>query len=265
MDVKPNASQRELAEARAEIEKLKTQLEACREDLRQAQDAERSSRQAAAAAAEELQQFVYAASHDLQEPLRTVSAYTQLLQREHSTGQAAEFAEFVITGATQMGRLVRDLLSYSRVRTEPRLEPVQLNAAVQRALLALSDRIRDAGAKVTAEELPEVLADESQIGIVFEHLIQNAITYCSEAPCIQISAEEGPDACTVSVQDNGPGIEPEFHQQVFQAFKRLHGKGVSGTGLGLTTCRKIVRAHGGEIWVESDGKHGSVFKFTLQQ
>jgi light-regulated signal transduction histidine kinase (bacteriophytochrome) len=260
-----DATHKELAEARAEIERLRSQVENYRIELQQAQEQERQSRQAARLAAEELQQFVYAASHDLQEPLRTVSAYSQLLQREHSgSGQAAEFAAFVVNGATQMGDLVRDLLTYSRIRAEPNREALNLDVALQRALLKLSDRIRESGAQVTAGKLPEVFADEAQVASVFEHLIGNAMRYRSkEPPMIQISAEEGTELCTVSVRDNGLGIEPRFHDQVFQAFKRLHGKGIGGTGLGLTMCRKIVRAHGGEIRVESDGQHGSVFKFTL--
>ncbi len=201
----------------------------------------------------------------MQEPLRTVSAYAQLLQREHpGDGQAAEFAAFVVNGATQMSNLVRDLLTYSRIRTEPNQEMLKLGTALQRALLTLSERIRESGAQVTSGTLPEVFADEGQIANVFEHLIDNAIRYRSSMPpVIQIRAEERPEVCTVSVEDNGLGIEPRFHEQVFQAFKRLHGKGIGGNGLGLTMCRKIVRGHGGEIWVESDGQHGSVFKFTL--
>jgi len=253
-----DATQKELAEAHAEIERLRIELEQTREQ-------ERQSRQAARLAAEELQQFVYAASHDLQEPLRTVSAYAQLLQREHlGGGQAAEFAEFVVNGATQMGTLVRDLLTYSRIRTDPNRETTNLGTALQRAMLTLSDRTREAGAQVTSGKLPDVFADEGQLANVFEYLIGNAIRYRSSAPpAIHITAEESEELCTVSVQDNGLGIEPRFHDQVFQAFKRLHGKSIGGTGLGLTMCRKIIRAHGGEIWVESDGQHGSVFKFTL--
>jgi len=260
-----DATQKELAEARAEIERLKSQVDAYRVELEQANKQDRQSRQAARLAAEELQQFVYAASHDLQEPLRTVSAYAQLLQREYSgSGQAVEFAAFVVNGATQMGNLMRDLLTYSRIRTDPKQEVLSLNTALQRALLKLSDRIQESRAQVTADELPEVFADEGQVANIFEHLIGNAIRYrSSETPAIQVSAEESAERCTVSVRDNGLGIEPRFHDQVFQAFKRLHGKGIGGTGLGLTMCRKMVRAHGGEIWVESDGQHGSVFKFTL--
>jgi hypothetical protein len=255
----------QLAEARAEIERLKARIEECRVELQRSQEGEKEGREAARLATDELQQFVYAASHDLQEPLRTVSAYAQLLQREYpQPGQAAEFAAFVINAANQMGALVRDLLTYSRIRTEPKQEVLNLGTALQRALLTLSERIRASGAQVTSVELPEVFADEGQIANVFEHLIGNAILYRSSAPpAIRVTADEDAGMCTVSVQDNGLGIEPRFHEHVFQAFKRLQGKNIGGTGLGLTTCRKIVRAHGGRIWVESDGANGSTFKFTL--
>lgn len=257
--------EQELAEARAEVQRLTARINDCVVELQRARDLEKQSRETARLATEELQQFVYAASHDLQEPLRTISAYAQLLRREYpQDGQSAEFASLVINGANQMSALVRDLLTYSRIRAEANREPLRLGAAVQRALLVLSDRIRDSGAQVTCGELPEVFADESQIANVFERLIDNAIRYhSSEPPAICISAEEDAEVCTVSVRDNGPGIEPRFHEQVFQPFKRLHGKSIEGSGLGLTICRKIVRFHGGEIWVESDGQHGSTFKFTL--
>ena len=265
MDATPHAYAEDLVEARAEIERLKARIQEYRVELERAQEAEKEGREAARLANDELQQFVYAASHDLQEPLRTVSAYAQLLQREYpQDGQAAEFAAFVITGANQMSALVRDLLTYSRIRTEPNQDMIKLGTALQRALLTLSERIRASGAQVTSGELPEVFADEAQIANIFEHLIGNAIRYRSSAPpVIRVTAEQDGETCTVSVQDNGVGIEPRFHEHVFQAFKRLHGKDVGGTGLGLTMCRKIVRAHGGRIWVESDGVHGSTFKFTL--
>lgn len=265
MDATPQASPEQPAEAQAEIERLKARIEDYRIDLQQAQEAEKEGREAARLAAEELQQFVYAASHDLQEPLRTVSAYAQLLQREYpQDGQAAEFAAFIVNGASQMSVLLRDLLTYSRIRTQPNQEMIPLGTALQRALFTLSTRVHEAGAQVTSGELPEVLADEAQIANVFEHLIGNAIRYRSSAPpVIRITADEDAGMCTVSVQDNGLGIEPRFHTQVFEAFKRLHGKELGGTGLGLTMCRKIIRAHGGRIWVESNGQHGSIFKFTL--
>lgn len=265
MSVTPKALEKELTDARAEIRRLEMRVNDCLTELQHARDAEKQSRETARLATEELQQFVYAASHDLQEPLRTISAYAQLLRREYPLeGQPAEFAAFVVNGANRISALVRDLLTYSRIRTEPNREPLQLGAAAHGALLALSERVRDSGARVSCGKLPEVFADENQLASVFEHLIKNAILYRgSTSPEIHISSEEGADVCTISVRDNGLGIEPRFHEQVFQPFKRLHGKEIEGSGLGLTICRKIVRAHGGEIWVESEGGNGSTFKFTL--
>lgn len=265
MNPTPRASPEQWAEVNAEIDRLKGHIEELRCELERAQEGEKQGREAARLATEELQQFVYAASHDLQEPLRTVSAYAQLLRREYpQDGQPAEFAAFIVNGANQMGALVRGLLAYSRIRTDPNREMIPLGAALQRALLTLSDRIRDSGAQVTAGDLPEVFADESQIASVFEHLIGNAIRYRGSAlPVIRITASEDREMCTASVEDNGLGVEPRFHEHVFQAFKRLHGKELEGIGLGLTICRKIVRVHGGRIWVESDGQAGSTFKFTL--
>lgn len=265
MDVTPPASPERLAEAKAEIQRLNRRIEELRLELEQAQGAEKRGREAARLATEELQQFVYAASHDLQEPLRTVSAYAQLLRREYpQDGQPAEFAAFIVSGANQMGDLVRGLLAYSRIHIDPNREMISLATALQRALLTLSDRIRESGAQVTSGDLPDVLADEGQIASVFEHLIGNGIRYSGSAPpLVRITANEDGEMCIVAVEDKGLGIEPRFHEHVFQAFKRLHGKEVEGIGLGLTICRKIVRAHGGRIWVESDGQNGSTFKFTL--
>ena len=234
------------------------ELELAREEAKQ-------SRAAADLASEELQQFVYAASHDLQEPLRTVSTYAQLLRREYPDDkQAGEFTAFIENAAKQMTNLVRDLLAYSRTSGPSRPAMMNLGTAVQRVQLKLVDRIRDAGARIDVRDLPEVFADENQIAQVFEHLIANAFTFRgSDAPLIEISSIEGPEFHTITVRDNGPGIEPRFHKQIFLPFKRLHGKQLSGSGLGLTICRKLVHAHGGDIWVESDGIRGSEFKFTL--
>ena len=141
---------------------------------------------------------------------------------------------------------------------------VSLSAVIQSVLFRLNGHIRECGASIQCGELPEVTVDERQLAQVFEQLVRNALAYRSaEPPKIAISAEEGDDSWTISVRDNGKGIEPRFHEQVFQPFKRLHGKDVAGPGLGLAVSRKIVAAQGGRIWVESDGAHGSTFKFTI--
>lgn len=228
------------------------------------QDLERSLA-ATQAANQELQQFAYAASHDLQEPLRTISTYMQLLQRNYEpVGEAAEFMGFIVEAVRRMNTLVRDLLTYARTGASSKRVPVNLNLAVQWVTANLDQSIRETKAEITCDELPTVVADESQIIQLFQNVLSNALKYRSEEPPrIVISAEEGPEFYTISVGDNGIGIPPNYHAHVFGVFKRLHGREIPGTGLGLALCRKIVEGHGGKIWVESDGKHGSVFKFTL--
>lgn len=248
----------ELADAFRENEQLKRKLDECSAAQRAAQaEAER--------AVKELQDFVYATSHDLQEPLRAVSAYAQLLQRKHpEDAETSELTGYIMRGAQQATGLVQALLAYSRSGNSPQRRMANLNALLQSALFKLSNRIRESGADIVAGDLPEAAVDQMQLAQVFEHVLANAIAFrSSEAPVIQISAEEGAEAYVISVRDNGRGIEPRFHEQVFLPFKRLHGKEVAGAGLGLAVCRKIVAAHGGRIWVESDGAHGSTFKFTL--
>jgi light-regulated signal transduction histidine kinase (bacteriophytochrome) len=219
----------------------------------------------AKAAREELQHFVYAASHDLQQPLRTVATHAQLLQREFPDHpRAKEFAAVIVESATEMNTLVSDLLNYSRVGNDPRLAGVSLSSPLQWAIYKLGGLITELGGKVETDDLPEVLADEKQIAIVFEHLLKNSLLYRSQTPVlIKVSAEEQDDGYTISVQDNGEGIKPDYHEKVFEPFKRLHSKEVPGSGLGLAICRKILHAHQGRIWVESDGEHGSTVKFTL--
>jgi light-regulated signal transduction histidine kinase (bacteriophytochrome) len=222
--------------------------------------------QAAQHAAErELHDFVYAASHDLQEPLRAVSAYGQLLQRKFATDpEISELTGFIVDGASRATALVQALLAYSRAGASMRIEMVSLNAVFQTALFKLSRRIRESGAEIVCGELPQVAADEAQLAQVFEQLLANAMLFTAgETPRVEVTAEESGDSVTLSIRDNGKGIEPRFHETIFQPFKRLHGKEVPGSGLGLPVCRKIVAAHGGRIWVESDGQRGSTFKFSL--
>jgi light-regulated signal transduction histidine kinase (bacteriophytochrome) len=248
----------EFAEALRENAELKKKLEACSE-AREAAQAE------ARQAVKELHDFVYATSHDLQEPLRAVSAYAQLLQRKYAgEAETSELTGFIIQGARQVTGLLQALLAYSRAGNSPRLRTVNLSTVIQAALFKLNERIRDSGADILCRELPDVTVDEIQLAQLFEQLIGNAIAYrSSEPPRVEIETEEGDEGYTVSVRDNGKGIEPRFHEQVFLPFKRLHGKEVAGPGLGLAVCRKIVGAHGGKIWVESSGENGSTFKFTL--
>ena len=222
--------------------------------------------QAAREAAErELHDFVYAASHDLQEPLRAVCAYGQILRRKfESDAEIDELTGFIVDGASRAAALVQALLAYSRAGASPRIETIRLESALQTALFKLSKRIRESNAEIIYADLPEVTADELQLGQVFEHLLSNAMLFTAdEAPRVQVNAEEAAEAVIISVRDNGKGIDPRFHELIFQPFKRLHGKEVAGVGLGLAVCRKIIAAHGGRIWVESDGQHGSTFKFSV--
>jgi light-regulated signal transduction histidine kinase (bacteriophytochrome) len=248
----------QLAQALRENAELKKALDDCL-------GAQKAAQTAAEEAVKELQDFVYATSHDLQEPLRAVSAYGQLLQRKYAEdAETSELTGFIIHGAKQVTNLLQALLAYSRAGNSPRRNMVKLSAIIQSALFKLNDRIRESGAKVECGELPDLLVDQTQLVQVFEQLVANAIIYRSgEPPVIEITAEEGDEECTISIRDNGKGIEPRFHEQVFLPFKRLHGKEVPGAGLGLAVCRKIIAAHGGKIWVESNGEQGSSFKFTI--
>jgi PAS domain S-box-containing protein len=236
-------------------------------DRKRAERALQQSIEALSKANEELQQFAYAASHDLQEPLRTIASFTQLLERRYSGDkEASEFTALIVEGVNRMNVLISDLLKYSRVGVAAGLRrtPLELGNALQWALLNLDRSIREHGASVTQDGLPEVVANESQMVQLFQNLISNSLKYKSSLPpLIQVGAEEMEDEWIISVRDNGIGIEPQYSQRIFGVFKRLHGRDVPGTGIGLAIARKIVENHGGRIWVESDGKHGSNFRFTL--
>ena len=218
-----------------------------------------------AEAKKELQNFVYAAGHDLQEPLRTITTYSQLLERHYAADERArEFISFVIGGVNRMNRLLENLLTYSRIGSSDQRTTVGLNSSLRWALLKLSDAIKETETTIQHGELPEVYANEIQMAQLFESLLNNCLKFRSTAkPMVEIAAEEGNGEYEFSVHDNGIGIDPRFHQQVFLPFKRLHGKDVPGSGLGLAICERIVTNHGGRIWIESDGQHGTTVKFTL--
>jgi light-regulated signal transduction histidine kinase (bacteriophytochrome) len=265
MSVSPMPAEDELTKVLRENEQLRQSLAESTAALKKAQEEAERNLIAAQNATAELQHFVYAASHDLQEPLRSISTYTQLLHRDYAKDkQATEFAGFVHDGVTQMNALIRDLLTYSRTGNPGRRSSVNLSAPVQWALFKLAAPIKETGARITHGDLPDVEIDDAQIALLFENLLSNALKFRGDvSPVVEISAEENGEGYAISVRDNGVGIDPRFHDQVFLPFKRLHGKNIPGTGLGLAICRKIVQAHGGRIWVESDGKAGSNFKFTL--
>ena len=219
---------------------------------------------------DELQQFAYLASHDLQEPLRMVASYTQLVARRYKgklDADADEFIAFAVDGANRMQRLIQDLLLYSRVeRVGQELMQVSSAGALQKALFNLQGAIEQSGALVTQGPLPEVTADESQLTQLFQNLVGNAIKYKGPGvPQIHVSAaRNGAPKWIFSVRDNGLGIEPQFFEKIFGMFQRLHKRGeFEGTGIGLAICKKIVERHGGSISVESEPGLGSTFSFTL--
>ncbi len=247
------------------MDQLPEDLEAARQRISQLEQELKQAQEDAKEAIAELQFFVYAASHDLQQPLRAIGTHAQLLQRLFPNDQTArEFTQVVVDNAAQMNGLITDLLTYSRAGTNFQAKPVNLNAPLQWALYTLSKHVAGARAGVTSGDLPEVSGDEKQLATVFEQLISNALKFGgTNPPAIHVSAAEDDRAITVSVQDNGPGIKPEYLERIFDPFKRLHGKEIPGSGLGLSICRKILRAHRGKIWMESDGDSGSTAKFSL--
>jgi signal transduction histidine kinase len=217
----------------------------------------------------ELEQFAYIASHDLQEPLRMVSSYVQLLERRYRgklDGDADEFISFASEGAVRMQRLINDLLAYSRVGTRGKsFELVNLEAILAQAMENLQLVIKEQDVAVSADPLPMVFADSGQLTQVFQNLIDNAIKFRAEAPpSVHVSARLDGNDCVCSVRDNGIGIAPEFLDRLFVLFQRLHTRReYPGTGLGLAICKRIVERHGGRIWVESKPNEGSTFYFRI--
>lgn len=217
----------------------------------------------------ELEMFAYVASHDLQEPLRMVSSYTQLLARRYADKldeTANEFIDYAVQGASRMQQLINDLLTYSRVQTKGLpFEPVDTNAALEDAKADLRLAIEDAGATVTADPMPRVRGDRSQLTQLFRNLVSNAVKFHSDnAPIVHISATRTNHQWTFAVRDNGIGIEPEYAAKIFEIFQRLHTRTeYPGTGIGLALCKRIVERHGGRIWVESTPGQGATFYFNL--
>ncbi len=218
----------------------------------------------------DLQQFAYVASHDLQEPLRMVSSYVQLLQRRYQGRLDADADDFIgcaVDGATRMQHLIQDLLSYSRVNTHGNPpSSTDIGEVIRRVLTNLHLVIDESGARITHESLPVVDADATQLVQLFQNLIANAIKFRSERPPhVRISAEKKDAFWLFAVRDNGIGLDPEFADRIFTIFQRLHSrKDYPGTGIGLAICKRIVERHGGSIWVTSAPGEGSTFYFTLQ-
>ena len=218
----------------------------------------------------ELEQFAYVASHDLQEPLRMVSSYTQLLMRRYGDkldGDAKDFTAFIVDGATRMKQLIEDLLAYSRVGTRDKnFKPVDSESSLRRALTNLRAAIQDSGATVTQDKLPTIPCDEVQLAQLFQNLIGNALKFRKPdvAPAVHVGAAEQGAEWEFMVRDNGIGIEPQYFERIFMVFQRLHDKGeYPGTGIGLAIVKKVVERHGGRIWVQSQPGAGTTFHFTM--
>ena len=217
----------------------------------------------------ELEQFAYVASHDLQEPLRMVSSYTQLLAQRYE-GQlddtARKYIHYAVDGAIRMQTLINDLLAYSRVgmRSQP-LAPTDSHSALGEAIRNLVVMIEENHAIVTNDDLPTVRADASQLVLVFQNLLANAIKFRREdLPRVHVSAQDHGREWVFSVQDNGIGIAPQHAKRVFVIFQRLHTREeYPGTGIGLAVCQRIVERHGGKIWFESEPGKGATFFFTM--
>jgi len=217
----------------------------------------------------ELEQFAYVASHDLQEPLRMIASYTQLILRRYGDrfdGDAREFMDFIVDGATRMKQLIEDLLAYSRVGTHGKaFRPTDSGAAVQKALANLRAAIESSTGTVTHDPLPTINADEFQLVQLFQNLIGNALKFKgTETPRVHISVNEQADTWTFGVKDNGIGIDGEYFDRIFMVFQRLHSRtDYPGTGIGLAICKKVVDRHGGRLWIESGVGSGSTFWFTV--
>lgn len=220
---------------------------------------------------QELEQFAYVASHDLQEPLRKIASFCNLLESRYAEQldeKAGTYLHYIVDGAMRMQALVNDLLLYSRVTTRGKeLAPTDLNDVLQEALENLEVGIDECNARITYEPLPTVNGDSAQLARLLQNLIGNAIKYRGEAPPeVHVAVMSEGDEWVFSVRDNGIGIDPQYAERIFVIFQRLHTREeYGGTGIGLSVCRKIVERHGGRIWVESQEGSGATFRFTFPQ
>ena len=221
---------------------------------------------------QDLQQFAFVASHDLQEPLRMVSSYLGLLSKSCQgklDADAEKYISFAIDGAGRMQALIRDLLAYAQVSTQaPVLTRTRLADVVNQARYALLASVRETGAEIATEPLPELDVDALKMSLVFQNLLSNAIKFRQPGgkPCIQIAARKEDGEWRISVRDQGIGFDPKYAKKIFGAFQRLHGKAeYPGTGIGLAICSRIIDGHGGRIWAEAHPGAGATFHFTLPE
>ncbi len=219
----------------------------------------------------ELQKFVYIASHDLQSPLRSISGFVQLLQRQYQNQldeRASEWIQRTVDSTTQMQTLLQDLMTYSQLSSEEHKEWVDLSQILQQFKDSHQQALRDSGARIAADELPRVYGNPKQLELLLNQFLENALKYRhpERQLLIEISAERESDLWRFSVRDNGIGIEPQYQSRIFDMFQRLHGQErYQGTGIGLALCQRIVELMGGHIGVKSDGESGSEFWFTIRQ
>ena len=238
-------------------------------DRKQAEEALTRQAHELARSNADLQHFAYVTSHDLQEPLRMIASFAELLSQRYRgklDADADEFIGYIISGAQRMDALIQDLLAYSRVvNTEgASCVRVELEGTLHWALMNLQKSVQESGAIISHDDLPVVLGDQVQLVQLLQNLISNAIKYHgAEKPRIHISAEKPGAEWTISVRDNGIGIAPEYHERIFGVFKRLHGRDYPGTGIGLAICKAVVEKRGGRIWVESEVGRGATFRFTV--
>jgi light-regulated signal transduction histidine kinase (bacteriophytochrome) len=217
----------------------------------------------------DLEQFAYLASHDLQEPLRMVSLYTQLLAKRyqsHLDAEADEFIGYVVEGAKRMHQLINDLLAYTRLSSQGQnFVLTDCEDVLKQAQFNLQVTFKESGAKLTHDPLPKLMADTSQLVQLFQNLLGNAVKFRSEKPLqVHVSAQREEKDWLFSVQDTGIGIDPQYRDRIFVLFQRLHTDGhYPGTGIGLAVCKRIVERHGGRIWVESQLGQGATFYFTV--
>jgi PAS domain S-box-containing protein len=261
----------ELSSTNEELQATSEELHTTNDDLILAQDSLTELVNRLKRSNKELEQFAYVASHDLQEPLRMVASFTQLLERRYKSQldeDADDYIGFIVEGANRMKYLIDDLLAFSRLNTESKeFEPILMEVALDNVLINLKASIKDNKAQITHDPLPTINGDPSQIHQALQNLIANAIKFHgNKPPKIHISAEDSGGEWLFSIDDNGIGIDPEHKDQIFKIFKRLHiREEYPGTGIGLAICKRIVERHGGHIWVESEEGKGSTFYFTLSK
>ncbi len=260
---------RDVAELAADVDSMRRRILRELEALRAANESLDVQKRELARSNAELEQFAYVASHDLQEPIRKVASFTQLLQRRYG-GQlderADEYIAYAVDGAKRMQTLINDLLAFSRVgRIQDEHAVVNLGESLSDALAGLSALIEESGASINAGELPAVRGEPALLSLVFQNLVGNALKFRGEQrPVVSIRARRQDDDWLVSISDNGIGIDPQYAERIFVIFQRLHAKErYEGTGIGLAMCRKIIEYHGGRIWLEQDAGQGATFNFTL--